>query len=168
MWAAIVYAQGPFPLFIPPNDIAGTTVVLANRGNPAPISCQIRNPGSPYAGQLIAFEFGPDPQDGRTLITAGQPPRIRLNRGSLSQRPEAVQVFLIAHECGHANLYPDMSEVDANCYAAQRIRSVYGPDFVPNGWQAVYEALTTAFPFPVGPYPSGVDQMRLMQPPYCQ
>src|SRR4029077_15060172 len=103
-----------------------------------------------------------------TLIALGQPPRIRLNRGSLSQRPEAVQVFLIWHECGHANLYPDMSEVAANCYAAQRIRSAYGPDFVPSGWQSIYSTLTTAFPFAIGPYPSGVDQMRLMQPPYCQ
>ena len=56
--AAIVHAQGPFPLFIPPIDVTGTTVVLANRGNPAPISCQIGNPASPYAGQQIAFEFG--------------------------------------------------------------------------------------------------------------
>lgn len=151
------------PVAIPPNNTVGTTLVIGDGG---PVTCEMRNAASPYRGQLILFEFGPDPQDGRTLITPGQPPRIRINPWSLNQKPAAAQMFLAAHECGHVNLYPDMSETAANCYAARRIR-ILGL-LNQGGWESVYYVLRAAFPGPVGPYPSGDDQARLMNAPYCQ
>jgi hypothetical protein len=160
LMALVPFAHAQVPVTLSPD---GTRITLSD-GFVA--SCGVHNPaiGLPLNSNVV-FRFEPDPQDGRTILSPGVRPYIRINPANLNAKPPYVQRFLVAHECGHINSYPNLSESTANCWAAARLRRLNL--FTPGEWQALYQFLLAVFPGPVGPYPSGVDQVRFMNPPFC-
>ncbi len=110
-------------------------------------------PGQFYAGQT-------HPPDASSLA-----PYITFDPIKLNNMPVPPQIFLVAHECGHVNSGVYLSEVDANCWGARRIRAQ--GILTEAEWDVVRNFLITAYPSGTGPYPSGADQWTLMQDPFC-
>lgn len=142
------------PVAIAPD---GVTFIAGDR---RPFFCAVEIPGwtlplgSPVPLGIDSF-----------MTFAGQTrpplPSIFLNFASLNQMPVPGQIFLFAHECGHVNSGAFLSEVAANCWAARRLSAQRV--LSASEWEIVRQVLLTAYPFPVGPYPSGADQWAQIQ-----